>query len=285
MKFFFEYTLIFAFYKISRLIGINLSSLLGGIILYFYGFFSKRNSIAIRNLSYAFPYLSQIEKKKIIRRMWFHFGRVVGEYPHLHKIKIKNNKKIKIIGLNNLLEPLKNEKNCIYFSAHIGNWELSSHPLVQNGYKINFIYRAPNNHYVDNLLRKIRQNYGVKLIKKGKEGAKDCIKALKKKENLGMLIDQKMNDGVSVNFFGHQAMTPTAIAKFALKFKCPIVPALCIREENTTFRIEYLKPIKYQFIKKMGSEKKILTYLNKIIEEWIIKYPDQWIWVHDRWKS
>ena len=64
MKFFFEYTLIFAFYKISRLIGINLSSLLGGIILYFYGFFSKRNSIAIRNLSYAFPYLSQIEKKK-----------------------------------------------------------------------------------------------------------------------------------------------------------------------------------------------------------------------------
>ena len=68
------------------------------------------------------------------------------------------------------------------FFKHIGNWELSSHPLVQNGYKINFIYRAPNNHYVDNLLRKIRQNYGVKLIKKGKEGAKDCIKALKKKK-------------------------------------------------------------------------------------------------------
>ena len=285
MKFFIEYILLFSFYKISGLIGISLSSLLGGIILYFYGFFSKRNSIAIKNLDYAFPSLSKTKKKKIIRSMWLHFGRVIGEYPHLHKIKINNNQKIKVVGINNLLEPLKNKKNCIYFSAHIGNWELSSHPLVQNGHKINFIYRAPNNHYVDNLLRNIRQNYGVKLIKKGKEGAKDCIKALKNKENLGMLIDQKMNDGVAVSFFGHKAMTPTAIAKFALKFKCPIVPALCIREKNTTFKIEYLKPIEYAFVKKMGSEKKILTYLNKIIEKWIIKYPDQWIWIHDRWKS
>ena len=80
-------------------------------------------------------------------------------------------------------------------------------------------------------------------------------------------------------------MTATAIAKFALKFQCPIVPAFCIRERGIHFRIEYLKPITYKFIKKLGTEEKILEYLNKIIESWVLSYPEQWIWVHDRWKS
>ena len=217
--------------------------------------------------------------------MWFHFGRVIGEYPHLHKIKIYNNSNIQVIGINNLLGPLKKKKNCIYFSAHIGNWELSSHPLTQNGFKINFVYRAFNNEYVDNLLRKIRFKYGVKLIKKGSDGAKECIKILKNKENLGMLIDQKMNDGLPIIFFNKLAMTAPAIAKFALKFKCQIIPALCIRKKGVKYKIEYFKPIKYSFLKKLESEEKIMLYLNKIIEDWILKYPEQWIWVHDRWKN
>ena len=280
-----EFFLILFFYFISRIIGLNLSSYLGGILVWSYGLFSKRNLIGMKNLNLAFPKKSSIEKKKILRKMWYHFGRVIGEYPHLHKIKIYKNRNLKIIGINNLLDPLKKNKNCIYFSAHIGNWELSSHPLIQNGFKINFVYRALNNKFADDLLKKIRFKYGVKLIKKGAEGAKECIKALKKKENLGMLIDQKMNDGLPVNFFNKIAMTAPAIAKFALKFRCQIVPALCIREKGIKYKIEYFKPIQYSFLKKLGSEEKIMLYLNKIIERWIIEHPEQWIWVHDRWKN
>ena len=280
-----EFFLILFFYFISRIIGLNLSSYLGGILVWSYGLFSKRNLIGMKNLNLAFPKKSNIEKKKILRKMWYHFGRVIGEYPHLHKIKIYKNRNLKIIGINNLLDPLKKDKNCIYFSAHIGNWELSSHPLTQNGFKINFVYRVLNNKFADDLLKKIRFKYGVKLIKKGAEGAKECIKALKNKENLGMLIDQKMNDGLPVNFFNKVAMTAPAIAKFALKFRCQIVPALCIREKGIKYKIEYFKPIQYSFLKKLGSEEKIMLYLNKIIEKWIIEHPEQWIWVHDRWKN
>ena len=280
-----EFFLILFFYFISRIIGLNLSSYLGGILVWSYGLFSKRNLIGIKNLNLAFPKKSNLEKKKILKKMWYHFGRVIGEYPHLHKIKIYKNRNLKIIGINNLLDPLKKDKNCIYFSAHIGNWELSSHPLTQNGFKINFVYRALNNKFADDLLKKIRFKYGVKLIKKGAEGAKECIKALKNKENLGMLIDQKMNDGLPVNFFNKVAMTAPAIAKFALKFRCQIVPALCIREKGIKYKIEYFKPIQYSFLKKLGSEEKIMLYLNKIIEKWIIEHPEQWIWVHDRWKN
>ncbi|MAZ46513.1 MAG: hypothetical protein CMM98_02925 [Rickettsiales bacterium] len=272
------------FHFISRIIGINLSSYLGGTLAWIYGFFSNRNLIGMKNLNLVFPKKSEIEKKKILRKMWFHFGRVIGEYPHLHKIKVRKNPNIKVIGIDNLLGPLRRKKNCIYFSAHIGNWELSSHPLTQNGFKINFIYRALNNKYADDLLKKIRFKYGVKLIKKGSDGAKECIRVLKNKENLGMLIDQKMNDGLPIKFFDKFAMTAPAIAKFALKFKCHITPALCVREKGIKYKIEYFEPIQYNLLKKLGTEEKIMLHLNKIIEKWILKHPEQWIWVHDRWK-
>jgi len=252
--------------------------------MYVYGLFSKKNLIGMRNLQIVFPNKTIKEKKTILKKMWFHFGRVVGEYPHLDKINFKDNSIIKVDEIENLVKPIKSG-NCIFFSAHIGNWELSSHPLIQNGYEINFIYRPPNNKYVENLLKKIREKYGVKLIKKGADGAKECIRVLRKNGNLGMLIDQKMNDGIAVNFFNREAMTATAIAKLAMKFKSTIIPAYCVRVKGIKFKIKYFKPIKYEKIKKLKSEKKILLYLNKYIERWIREYPEQWIWVHNRWKN
>ena len=78
-------------------------------------------------------------------------------------------------------------------------------------------------------------------------------------------------------------MTASAIAKFALKFKCPIVPAFCTREKGINFKIEYLKPISYKEIQDLSTEENIMNYLNLIIEKWVRKYPDQWIWFHNRW--
>ncbi len=285
MKHFAEFILVYIFLIISKILGLRFSSYLGGIILCSYGFFSPRNKVGMKNLSIVFPEKNESEKKIILKKMWFHFGRVIGEYPHLKKIKIKNNPNIKIIGIENLLNPLKTQKNCIFFSAHLGNWELSSHPLTQNGHTINFIYRSANNKLIDNLLNKIRYSYGVKLISKGKDGAKDCIKALKGRENLGMLIDQKMNDGLSIKFFNKNAMTASGIAKFALKFDCPIIPAVCIRNEGINFTIKYFKPIFPRKLKKLGSEKKIMLHLNTYLEDWILKNPEQWIWVHNRWEN
>ena len=106
-----EFFLILFFYFISRIIGLNLSSYLGGILVWSYGLFSKRNLIGMKNLNLVFPKKSNIERKKILRKMWYHFGRVIGEYPHLHKIKIYKNGNLKIIGINNLLDPLKKDKN------------------------------------------------------------------------------------------------------------------------------------------------------------------------------
>ena len=284
LKYFIEYIFVKIFYMIFRILGLKISSFITGKIFKIYGIFSKRTATAIYNIGEAIEGLDEKKRRKIIFKMWENFGKVIGEYPNLDKIRVINNKSIKIINLRNLLDPLENNKNCLFFSAHLGNWELTSHALTENGFNINFIYRAPNNKYIDGLLRKIRYSYGVGLINKGPKGARECIKVLSKNGgNIGMLIDQKMNDGISTKFFNKNVMTASAIAKFALKFKCPIIPAFCIREYGTNFRIEYLEPISYKKIKSLSSEERIMNYLNKIIEVWIKKYPDQWIWVHNRW--
>ncbi len=244
MKKILEYTVVIFFFLTFKLLGLKLSSVFGGIIFYLYSRFSKRNSIAKKNISRVFPKISKRELNSIIGKMWFHFGRVFGEYPNLNKIKLGRKNNIIIENEKNLINPLKKYSNCLFFSAHIGNWELTSHLLIHKGFKINFIYRAPNNHLVDNVLRKIRFSYGVDLIRKGNQGAKQCLKILNSKGgHIGMLIDQKMNDGISTTFFGETVKSPSAIAKFALKFHCPIIPAVCFRENSTNFRISYAKPI------------------------------------------
>ncbi|MFL2661235.1 MAG: lysophospholipid acyltransferase family protein [Alphaproteobacteria bacterium] len=286
MKNLIEYFFLKFFYFLFKLIGLRISSFLGGMIFYFYGLFSKRNLIVFRNLKRAFPDMEIEESNKLKNKMWFHFGRVVGEYPHLNKIKLLNNKNIKIENKNNLLEPLNKYQNCLFFSAHIGNWELTSHLLTQNGHEISFIYRAPNNQLVDNLLRKIRQSYGVNLIRKGSEGAKDCLKVLKTKGgHIGMLIDQKMNDGIETFFFNEKVMSPSAIAKLSLKYKCPIIPAVCIRTHSINFKISYLNPITPEEIQKIGNETRIVNKLNNYIECWVKNHPEQWIWFHNRWND
>ena len=284
LRHFIEYLAVIFFFFIFKLLGLKISSLSGGIIFSLYGYFSKRNITVKKNIMRVFPEITKHELNSIISKMWFHFGRVVGEYPNLNKIKIGEKNNIIIENEKNLINPLKKYSNCLFFSAHIGNWELTSHLLIRKGYKINFIYRAPNNHLVDKLLRKIRLNYGVGLIRKGNRGAKKCLKILNNKGgHIGMLIDQKMNDGISTSFFGKSVKSPSAIAKFALKFNCPIIPAVCFREHSTCFKVSYSKPITPDELKRIGNEKEIMNYLNKYVEKWIKQRPEQWIWFHNRW--
>ncbi len=286
MKKYIEYWTLLIFFFLFKLLGLKISSFLGGVMFLAYGTFSKRNKIVKKNLSKVFPNLTLHEKNKIIKDMWFHFGRVIGEYPNLNKLTIGKDNEIAIENESNLLNPLNQYPNCLFFSAHIGNWELTSHLLTEKGFKIHFIYRAPNNELVDNLLKKIRIGYGVGLIKKGNEGAKQCLKILNNDGgHIGMLIDQKMNDGIKTNFFNQKVMSPSAIAKFSLKYKCPIIPAVCIREKSTNFKISYLKPLTPSKIRKIGNETEIMNHLNRIVEEWIRLNPEQWIWFHNRWND
>jgi KDO2-lipid IV(A) lauroyltransferase len=218
--------------------------------------------------------------------MWENLGRTAGEYPHLDRFDLyANTDRFTVRGTENVVL-LRDDETCgIFFSGHIGNWEIVSLAATQNDLPLTRIYREPNNKSLGRLFHSGRQAVSGDLVPKGSEGAKAAMKALRDGRHLGMLVDQKMNDGIEARFFGRPAMTAPALALFALKFKCPVVPARVIRKNGARFEVEIQPPL--ELPEPSGDRQQDILNLtqavNDRLEEWIREAPEQWLWVHRRW--
>lgn len=267
----------------------SVASSIGGKFLSVIGPRLKKNQIAKKNIKKAFPDKGDKEVDTIISCMWENLGRVAAEYPHLKKFDLYNTSSlkglsVKVFGKQYIEQLRDDQKPGIFFSAHLGNWEINAMSAVQKGLPLTLVYRKPNNPFSDFLVKKARSHITDSFAAKGKDGARKAIKVLSQGGHLAMLVDQKMNDGISVPFFGINAMTAPAIAELAIKFNCPIVPARVKRIKGTKFEMRLYPPIK---IPASSSKKervhKTMVQVNKIIEVWIREAPEQWLWVHDRW--
>jgi KDO2-lipid IV(A) lauroyltransferase len=198
-------------------------------------------------------------------------------------MKIGPGERIEIEGLEHIDAVLAKPKPLIFFSAHCGNWELFGPAAAWRGIPLNLVYRAPNNPYLDWLFTE-RGNIGADMIPKGTAGARKTLQVLMQGKALGLLVDQKMNDGIAVPFFGREAMTAPALAQFALKFKCPVVPGHVVRLKGARFRLIIEPPLP---IPDSGDRHAdilaIMTTVNRMIENWVRAHPEQWLWVHKRW--
>jgi KDO2-lipid IV(A) lauroyltransferase len=132
----------------------------------------------------------------------------------------------------------------------------------------------------------LRTNDTVEMIAKGPSGVRGLIKAIKSGNSIAMLVDQKMNDGIEVPFFGKPAMTANAIAKLSLQYNYPIIPCQIIRTKGSYFKAVIHPPIDYS---KSGEAEKdcynIMLKINQVIEGWVRENPEQWFWFHNRWKK
>lgn len=228
------------------------------------------------NIQMVFPKKSKQDIEKILRGMWDNLGRVMMEYPHIEKIAKDYTD---IVGLEIFKE---NEFTTpIFISGHIGNWEICPPAFwLQTGIKVNPVYRAPNNPFADLILNKKRSmNGALKPIPKSRAGTRRLIKTLQDGEGVGILIDQKFNEGIKVNFFGHPAMTSDHFAALAQKFKSPIIPLHMERINGINFRITVSKPIDIEG----KTPEEIVIQTHTILEDWITKRPEQWLWLHRRW--
>ena len=251
-------------------LGRSIGPLLGGV-----------NRVARRNLKTAFPDKSDAEITTIIRAMWDNIGRVAGEFPHLKRIAAE---RVELIGGENIDLLRDDGKAGIFISGHIGNWEINGAVAALRGLPLTLVYRAANNPYVEDLYRKGRADACRDLIQKGPEGARQALLTLKKGGHLGMLVDQKMNDGVPIPFFGRDAMTAPAMAQFATKFKCPLVPARVERLKGANFRVTVYPPMEFPHTGDPHDDNRLLLIrINALLEEWVRDRPDQWLWVHRRW--
>lgn len=281
--YFLQAVLLAAFLGLCWLLPIDRASELGGWIGRTLGPRMGQNRKAARNLARALPENSEAENRRILRGMWDNLGRVIAEYPHLRRIcATLEGGRVEVIGLEFIRALKESGKPGILFGAHLANWEIQPYLARHAGLSLGLIYRAPNNGWVDRLLRWLRDS--PMLFRKGEEGARALYRLLRNGGHVAMLVDQKMNDGIAVPFFGRDAMTAPAIAQFALRTGCVLLPVRTERLRSARFRITVLPPLEIvPSGSRQADEYEIMLQINRIVEDWVRARPEQWLWLHRRW--
>ncbi|MEZ0261774.1 MAG: lysophospholipid acyltransferase family protein [Alphaproteobacteria bacterium] len=270
----------YLFYGLCALLPLETASSFGGWLARKVFKRSRPTRTALANLALAFPDKTDAERRAIVDGMWDNLGRVAAEYPHLHKITPL----IELVGREHLDAVRASGQGAIFFGGHIGNWEIG--PLASRlaGMPLQVVYRRPNNPGVDGLLRHARGKGADGSIPKGHDGARAILKQLKSGGSVGMLVDQKLNEGLAIPFFGQPAMTAPAIALFAHLRGYALHPIRIERLRGTQFRVTIhpALPVDRQ-AEKAAEVERVMTAVNRLLEGWIRERPEQWLWIHRRW--
>ncbi len=280
IKYFFQFIVIIFLFIFYKILGLKISNFISGKIFILFGPLFRSRKTCHENLSLAFPELDEKGRNKILKNMWRNYGKIFAEYIFIEKIK--NSQKI-IVENQNILDSIKNEsKPVIFISGHFNNFELMAMHIEMSGIDLAVIYRPLNNRFLNPLMENIRKKYICKKqIKKGISGVKEILQNFKNGSSVALMIDQRVSQGIKSKLFDKDALTTTIPAQFVKKFGTKIVPIYIERLKNDDFKLKIHEPLEF---KKDETIEKITSNLNKILEQMIIKNPDQWIWSHSRWK-
>ena len=276
LRYIVEALVLLTFLFISKILPATWASNLGGWLGRTIGARLAASRKSHAHLKLALPDLSIEDINNITADMWDNLGRVMMEYPHLSHI---GRDRTEIIGLE-ILGRYRG-KPAIILSGHLANWECCPPALfLQGDFNASPIYRAPNNPFSDVMLQYTRTLAGkITAIPKSRSGTRDIVKALKDGMFIGMLIDQKYNEGVAVDFFGTPAMTSPIFVQLAQKFNCPVIPLRIERLSGCNFRITIEEPLDIE----NKTHEQIIGDFNARLETWIKDKPEQWLWLHKRW--
>ncbi len=255
------------------------------IIYFLHG---KLRRVGLRNLELAFPEKTRHERANILRGVFTSLGRQVAEVCLFPKYTHENvSKTVVYEGFENFERALARGKGVLFLTAHLGAWELSAFAHSLYGYPLNIVMRPLDNPYLDRLTRRYRTMHGNKSV--DKDFARGLIAAMRKGETVGVLMDTNMipSQGVFVDFFGIQACTASGIARVALKTDAAVVPGFTIWDPALKkYRLRFDSPAK--LIRTGNHEADVVAntaLFTKIIEDYVRRYPNQWLWVHRRWKT
>ena len=283
IKYFFEFLIIYLFFIIFKILGYKNASNLGAIIGLLFGPLFRSKELVLNNLKKAFPNLNEYELIKISKNMWSNYGRILSEYVFIKDFRnSKLEKFISIEGEEILKEIRKTKKTVVFISGHFNNFELMAMQIEKSGINLAAIFRPLNNFFLNKTMEKIRKNYICKnQIPKGLMGMRKILKFFKEGTSVALMIDQRVSQGISSNFFSHPALTTTIPGQLVKKFNCWVVPVCIERTDKHKFRMIVNKPIKFNENETIES---ITNSLNLWLEKIILKNPSQWIWTHNRWK-
>ena len=282
IKYLFQFVIVIFLFLIFKLLGLKFSSYLSGKLFQIVGPFFRSKKIIELNLKNVYPELDLRNKKKIINGMWNNYGRVFAEYIFIKDFGKNKYENIIIEGKEVLDQIKKDKKQVIFISGHFGNFELMAMEIEKSGISLAAIYRPLNNIFLNKVMETIRKDYICEnQIKKGVGGLKNLMKLIKKNFSIALMLDQRVSEGIKVNFFKKEAYTTTIPAQLVKKFDLPIVPVSIKRYENVKFKMTIHQPVNF---KETETIEIITEKLNKILEKMVIENPQEWIWTHNRWK-
>jgi KDO2-lipid IV(A) lauroyltransferase len=264
------------------------ASNLGGWLARTLGPWLPVTRVADDNLRRALPKLDAAARARVIAGVWDNLGRTVAELPHLATFRRSEaGPGWEIEGEAHIAQLRAAGGQALFFSGHFGNWELILPIAAALGVNVAGFYRAASNVAVDRLIQALRQRAlgpGVSMFSKGAQGARAALLHLRDGGSLGLLVDQKMNDGIAVPFFGRDAMTAPALAQFALRFALPIVPVRVVRLGPARFRLVCEEPLAVTLTgDKVTDIYAVTLAVNETLERWIRADPASWLWLHRRW--
>ena len=283
IKYFFQFLIIIILFSLFKILGIKISSYIGGKLFEFIGPFFRSKELIDKNIRRAFPNIDQDRLISINSSMWNNYGRVFAEYMFIKDYRNNNLKNNIIIEGDEILKDLKEKnKKVIFISGHFSNFELMAMQIEKSGIKLAAIYRPLNNKFLNTIMERIRKKYICKnQIKKGIGGLKELMKLNKNGYSTALMIDQRVSEGSRINFFNEKAFTTTIPAQLIKRFNISVVPIFIERFDSIKFKMTVNTPIDFA---EEDSIDDITENLNGIIEKMIIKNPNNWIWSHNRWK-
>ena len=266
-------------------VGLKIGQYLGRLVSHF---LKKEQEIALNNLTSAFGDSKTLEEKKTIAKKLFeNLGKNFVEIINLSKFNKSNiDKYISCKGIEIIEDFVRQGKGGIVVSAHFGNWELLAHYFAIKGFSVNVVARRVRMEKFENFLKKTRKRNKVNILYRD-ASAKDIVELLKKNEFVGVMPDQDMDSisGVFVDFFGKPAYTPNGPSVLNFLTGAPMVPCFIVRKD---FGHEIIVEKTMELSKSGDRKKDILEntqrYTN-VIEDYIRKFPSQWVWFHERWKT
>ena len=260
--------------------------LIGGLV---YHLHRRLRRVGLRNLELAFPEKPLKERKKILRGVYVSMGRLLGEVCLFPRYTQANASEIAVYqGFENFEAAEKRGKGVLLLTGHFGGWEVGSFFHSLQGHPMEIVVRPLDNAYLDALVARYRGLHGNRMIGKD-EFARGLLAAMQRNGTVGILMDTNMipRQGVFVDFFGIPACTPSGVARVALHTDAAVVPAFTIWDSVLRkYRVEFGPAVELVRTGDVEADTVANTAkFTQVIEEYVRRYPDQWLWVHRRWKT
>jgi Kdo2-lipid IVA lauroyltransferase/acyltransferase len=245
--------------------------------------------VGMRNLELAFPEKSRGERARILRGEFTSLGRQLAEVCQFPRYSLENVSKVVVYdGFENYESAFARGKGLLFLTAHMGGWELSAFTHSLHGHPLHVVMRPMDNVYLDRVIRRYRTMHGNTTVDKD-DFVRSLLAAMKKGEVVGILMDTNMTppQGVFVDFFGIPACTASGLARIALRTDAAVVPGFTIWDRVLRkYRLRFDPAVKLIRTGNDDADALANTALfTKVIEDYVRRYPEQWLWVHRRWKT